>query len=48
MSHSQMVIKKCKAFYQCLEDRDHGKVKHCYEMAVKRAGLDPPHRHTMR
>ena len=25
------VIKKCKAFYQCLEDRDHGKVKHCYE-----------------
>ena len=25
------VIKKCKAFYQCLEDRDRGKVKHCYE-----------------
>jgi len=24
-------IKKCKAFYQCLEDRDRGKVKHCYE-----------------
>src|SRR5262245_45716931 len=24
-------IKKCKAFYQCLEDRDKGKVKHCYE-----------------
>jgi hypothetical protein len=24
-------IKKCKAFYQCLEDRDAGKVKHCYE-----------------
>src|SRR5215475_12597073 len=22
---------KCKAFYQCLEDRDRGKVKHCYE-----------------
>src|SRR5215469_16666573 len=26
-----MVIKKCKAFYQCLEDREKGKVKHCYE-----------------
>jgi hypothetical protein len=25
------VIKKCEAFYQCLEDRDRGKVKHCYE-----------------
>jgi hypothetical protein len=25
------VIKKCKAFYQCLENRDRGKVKHCYE-----------------
>ena len=25
------VIEKCKAFYQCLEDRDRGKVKHCYE-----------------
>ena len=25
------VIKKCKAFYQCLEDREKGKVKHCYE-----------------
>ena len=25
------VIKKCKAFYQCLEDRNRGKVKHCYE-----------------
>jgi len=25
------VNKKCKAFYQCLEDRDRGKVKHCYE-----------------
>ena len=25
------VIKKCKAFYQCLEDRDRGKIKHCYE-----------------
>src|SRR5262245_1706408 len=24
-------IKKCQAFYQCLEDRDRGKVKHCYE-----------------
>ena len=24
------VIKKCKAFHQCLEDRDRGKVKHCY------------------
>jgi hypothetical protein len=23
------VINKCEAFYQCLEDRDHGKVKHC-------------------
>jgi hypothetical protein len=25
------LIKKCKAFYQCLDDRDRGKVKHCYE-----------------
>ena len=25
------VIKKCKAFYHCLEDRERGKVKHCYE-----------------
>jgi hypothetical protein len=25
------LIEKCKAFYQCLEDRDRGKVKHCYE-----------------
>lgn len=25
------VIKKCKAFYQCLEDRERGKLKHCYE-----------------
>ena len=25
------VIKKCKAFLQCLEDRERGKVKHCYE-----------------
>lgn len=25
------VIKKCQAFYQCLEDRERGKVKHCYE-----------------
>jgi hypothetical protein len=24
-------LKKCKAFYQCLEDREKGKVKHCYE-----------------
>src|SRR5262249_3527830 len=39
------VIKKCKAFYQCLEDRDRGKVKHCYEndkamaMSVASGGL---------
>jgi hypothetical protein len=25
------VIKKCRAFYKCLEDREAGKVKHCYE-----------------
>jgi len=25
------MIKKCKAFYQCLEDRDREKIKHCYE-----------------
>jgi hypothetical protein len=24
------VIKKCTAFLQCLDDREHGKVKHCY------------------
>jgi hypothetical protein len=24
-------IKKCKAFWQCVVDRDAGKVKHCYE-----------------
>src|SRR5262245_26179277 len=29
--HPEGVIKKCKAFYQCLEDRDRGKIKHCYE-----------------
>jgi hypothetical protein len=25
------IIKQCRAFYKCLEDRDAGKVKHCYE-----------------
>ena len=25
------VLKKCNAFYQCVVDRDAGKVKHCYE-----------------
>ena len=25
------VLKKCKAFWQCVVDRDAGKVKHCYE-----------------
>lgn len=25
------VIKKCQAFYRCLEDRERGKVKHCYD-----------------
>jgi hypothetical protein len=24
-------FKKCDLFYKCLEDRDKGKVKHCYE-----------------
>src|SRR5438034_7065322 len=24
-------LKKCNAFWQCVEDRDAGKVKHCYE-----------------
>ena len=24
------VVKKCTAFLQCLEDREAGKVKHCY------------------
>jgi hypothetical protein len=24
-------FKKCDKFYKCLEDRDTGKVKHCYE-----------------
>jgi hypothetical protein len=30
------VIKKCKAFYQCLEDRDLGKVKHCAQQRLMR------------
>ena len=25
------LIKQCRAFYKCLEDRRAGKVKHCYE-----------------
>ena len=25
------LLKKCKAFWQCTNDRDQGKVKHCYE-----------------
>jgi hypothetical protein len=25
------LLKKCTAFYQCLRDREAGKVKHCYE-----------------
>jgi hypothetical protein len=25
------LLKKCKAFWQCVHDRDAGKVKHCYE-----------------
>jgi hypothetical protein len=25
------LLKKCKAFWQCTNDRDRGKVKHCYE-----------------
>jgi len=25
------VLKKCEAFYQCVVDREAGKVKHCYE-----------------
>jgi hypothetical protein len=24
-------MRKCEKFYQCLADRDQGKVKHCYE-----------------
>jgi hypothetical protein len=24
-------LKKCTAFWQCVEDRDNGKVKNCYE-----------------
>jgi len=24
-------LKRCKAFLQCLQDREKGKVKHCYE-----------------
>jgi hypothetical protein len=25
------LLKKCNAFWQCVADRDAGKVKHCYE-----------------
>jgi hypothetical protein len=25
------LLKKCNAFWQCVNDRDAGKVKHCYE-----------------
>ena len=25
------LLKKCSAFWQCVEDRGQGKVKHCYE-----------------
>jgi hypothetical protein len=25
------VLKKCKAFWQCVNDREAGKVKHCFE-----------------
>jgi hypothetical protein len=24
-------LKRCSAFWQCIEDRDNGKVRHCYE-----------------
>jgi hypothetical protein len=29
--HALKELKKCAAFWQCVDDREQGKVKHCYE-----------------